>query len=296
MRKEMITTSVRGLNEDSLPFRLYQKAKKFGGWDPREIDFTQDVKDWQFLTGDQQEEILRLVSQFQAGEEAVTLDLLPLIMVIAKEGRLEEEMYLTTFLYEEAKHTEFFRFFLNEIGQTGDLSRFHSDTYRTIFYSILPDAMEKLQHDHSPEALAEASTVYNMFVEGVLAETGYFSFYESLAKANVMPGLMKGIGLLKRDESRHIGYGTFLLQRLIAEHPHLFDLVQNKMNQLAPLAAQLTQEGIGGRTHSAFGNTLDATMAFSMKQLSVRMDILARAKGKSMNEIYRTTESDVGVL
>ncbi|MFP3488368.1 ribonucleotide-diphosphate reductase, partial [Staphylococcus sp. SIMBA_130] len=98
MRKEMITTSVRGLNEDSLPFRLYQKAKKFGGWDPREIDFTQDVKDWQFLTGDQQEEILRLVSQFQAGEEAVTLDLLPLIMVIAKEGRLEEEMYLTTFL------------------------------------------------------------------------------------------------------------------------------------------------------------------------------------------------------
>jgi len=133
-------------------------------------------------------------------------------------------------------------------------------------------------------------------VEGVLAETGYFSFYESLATANVMPGLMKGIGLLKRDESRHIGYGTFLLQRLIAEHPHLFDLVQNKMNQLAPLAAELTQEGIGGRTHSAFGNTLDATMAFSMKQLSVRMDILARAKGKSMKEIYRTTESDVGVL
>ncbi|WP_226654200.1 R2-like ligand-binding oxidase [Pseudalkalibacillus hwajinpoensis] len=296
MRKEMITTSARGLNKELLPFRLYQKAKKFGSWNPVEIDFTQDVKDWQFLTGDQQEEILRLVSQFQAGEEAVTLDLLPLIMVIAKEGRLEEEMYLTTFLYEEAKHTEFFRIFLNEIGQTGDLSRFHSETYHHIFYSILPEAMEKLQHDHSPEALAEASTVYNMFVEGVLAETGYFSFYESLAKANVMPGLMKGIGLLKRDESRHIGYGTFLLQRLIAEHPQLFDLIQNKMNQLAPLAAQLTQEGIGGRTYSAFGNTLDATMAFSKKQLSVRMEILARAKGKSINEIYRTTESDVGVL
>ena len=139
------------------------------------------MKDWQFLTGDQQEEILRLVSQFQAGEEAVTLDLLPLIMVIAKEGRLEEEMYLTTFLYEEAKHTEFFRIFLNEIGQTGDLSRFHSETYRTIFYSILPEAMDKLVRPFT-EAFAEASTVYNMFVEGVLAETGYFSFYESLEK------------------------------------------------------------------------------------------------------------------
>ena len=64
----------------------------------------------------------------------------------------------------------------------------------------------------------------------------------------------------------------------------------------APLAQKLTQEGIAGKTHSAFGNTLDETMAFSMKQLSVRMDILARAKGKNVTEINQTTESDVGVL
>jgi ribonucleoside-diphosphate reductase beta chain len=33
-------------------------------------------------------------------------------MVIAQEGRLEEEMFLTSFLWEEAKHVEFFsRFF-----------------------------------------------------------------------------------------------------------------------------------------------------------------------------------------
>ncbi len=38
----------------------------------------------------------RLSALFQAGEEAVTLDLLPLIMVIAQEGRPEEEMFLTS--------------------------------------------------------------------------------------------------------------------------------------------------------------------------------------------------------
>ncbi len=43
-----------------------------------------------------------------------------------------------------------------------------------------------------------------------------------------MPGLMKGIGYLKTDESRHIGYGTYLLQRLICEHPRLFDVVSQK--------------------------------------------------------------------
>ena len=39
------------------------------------------------------ERLLPLILGFQAGEEAVTLDLLPLIMTMAREGRLEEEMF-----------------------------------------------------------------------------------------------------------------------------------------------------------------------------------------------------------
>ncbi len=279
-KRTILTTSSRGLLEDSFPYRLYQKAKRQGTWNPADIDFTQDQKDWQTLNAEQREDILQLISQFQAGEEAVTLDLLPLIMAIAKEGRLEEEMFLTTFLFEEAKHTEFFRRVLNAIGETGDLSHFHSDTYKQIFYEILPAAMERLVTDQSPEAIAEASVVYNMFVEGVLAETGYFSFYASLESAGIMPGLLEGIGNLKRDESRHIGYGTFLLQRLICEHPHLYEVVVAKMGELAPLAIRINQEGIDNKEISSFGGNPEEVMNFTMKQLSVRMEVLARAKGK----------------
>lgn len=296
-RLEILTTSRRGLNEDSLPFKLFQKAKKFGVWNPTDIDFSIDREDWKTLTNDQQEDILRLISQFQAGEEAVTLDLLPLIMLIAKEGRIEEEMFLTTFLFEEAKHTEFFRIVLNEIGAKGkDLSHYHTPTYKKVFYEILPESMERLVHDHSPEALADASTVYNMFVEGVLAETGYFSFYNTLDKVGKMPGLMKGIALLKKDESRHIGYGTFLLQRLICEHPHLFERIAKKMEELSMYSFKLNEEGMAGKEISNFGVPLKETMEFSKRQLMTRMDILARARGKKMEEIYKTTESEVGVL
>ncbi|MED3561848.1 R2-like ligand-binding oxidase [Bacillus xiapuensis] len=294
--RKMLTTRNRGLLEDSFPYRLYQKAKRQGTWNPADIDFSQDQKDWKTMNSEQQEDILRLISQFQAGEEAVTLDLLPLIMAIAKEGRLEEEMFLTTFLFEEAKHTEFFRLVLNAIGEKGDLSHFHTGTFKTIFYEILPTTMERLITDQSPEAIAEASVVYNMFVEGVLAETGYFSFYNALEAAGIMPGLLEGVGNLKKDESRHIGYGTFLLQRLICEHPHLFDFVANKMAELTPLAVRLNQEGIDGREVSSFGGNPEDIMNFTMKQLSVRMEILARAKGKKIEEIYRFTESDLGVL
>jgi len=295
-KRTIITTSKRGLQEESFPFRLFQKAKRHGIWNPSDIDFSQDAKDWQTLTHEQQQDILRLISQFQAGEEAVTLDLLPLIMTIAKQGRLEEEMFLTTFLYEEAKHTEFFRLVLNAIGEKGDLAHFHSDTYQKIFYEILPETMERLEHDQSPEAIAEAATVYNMFVEGVMAETGYYSFYQSLEELGLMPGLLQGVENLKRDESRHIAYGTFLLQRLICEHPHLYEVVEAKMQELAPLAIKINQEGFAGRDISEFGHLLENTMNFTMKQLSVRMDILSRARGKKIEEIYRVSDKEMGVL
>ena len=77
MVHESFVTTTRGLRQDTLPYRLFQKAKKLGGWDPNDIDFSQDIVDWNSLTEVQRAGTLRLLVQFQAGEEAVTLDLLP---------------------------------------------------------------------------------------------------------------------------------------------------------------------------------------------------------------------------
>ncbi|OCA89543.1 MULTISPECIES: R2-like ligand-binding oxidase [unclassified Bacillus (in: firmicutes)] len=295
--RETITATSRGLLVDSFPYRLYQKAKRVGTWNPADIDFTKDATDWKQATPGQRHSILRLLSQFQAGEEAVTLDLLPLMMAIAKEGRIEEEMFLTTFLFEEAKHTEFFRAVLDAIGEKGELNPLLTDTYKQVFQVILPNAMDRLLTDQSPEAIADASTVYNMFVEGVLAETGYFSFYQSLEKSNLMPGLLEGIGNLKRDESRHIGYGTYLLQRLICEHPHIYDdVVMKRMAELTPMALTIVEEGLTDADIEAFGTSPEEVVNFSMKQLQIRMDILSRARGKKIEEIYRTSESEVGMI
>ena len=201
-----VTTSARGLRHDILPMRLYHKAKKLGIWDPRSIDFQQDALDWQRCTEGEKEVILAQTALFQAGEESVTLDLLPLIMAVAQDGQLEEEMFLTTFLWEEAKHTEFFRRFLDEVVQTPqDLHHYHTPSYRKLFYEELPQTMYALLDDRSPRALARASVTYNMIVEGVLAETGYHSYADMLEKGNLMPGLRQGISYLKRDESRRPG-------------------------------------------------------------------------------------------
>jgi ribonucleoside-diphosphate reductase beta chain len=49
-RESYRTTSAGGLRTDSVPMRLFQKAKKLGIWDPADIDFTQDKEDWKNAT------------------------------------------------------------------------------------------------------------------------------------------------------------------------------------------------------------------------------------------------------
>ena len=283
MRKEFISTRSGGMDFNSFPYQLYQKAKRAGTWNPESIDFSKDKKDWEQMSFEQKEEIRARLSLFLAGEEAVTIDLLPLMMVIAKEGRLEEELYLTTFLFDEAKHTEFFRLVLNTLGETGDLSHYQQPAYRKIFHEMLPESMNRLLSDSSPEAIADASTIYNMFVEGVLAETGYVSFHEGLDKSGLMPGLMKGIGYLKSDESRHISYGTYLLQRLISEKPSLFDRIIKKMEELAPYGLEIVSRYETGK--SPLGVDMKKIRNFAEKQLKVRMEILARAKNGSLDPL-----------
>jgi ribonucleoside-diphosphate reductase beta chain len=74
IHKSFITTS-RGLQRDALPMRLFEKAKRLGVWNPTDIDFGQDTADWRQLSLDEQDILLHLTALFQAGEEAVTLDL-----------------------------------------------------------------------------------------------------------------------------------------------------------------------------------------------------------------------------
>lgn len=282
-----VSTSEKGINRESLPFKLYEKAKKFGVWDPNDIDFSKDKADWESLSNDQRDSLLQLIAFFYSAEEAVTHDILPMIHAVSKLGHFEEEMYLTTFLFEEAKHTDFFNLFLQNIGIKGDLNYLHSPIYRKLFDEIVPETMGRLLHDQSPKAIADAAIVYNMFAEGVLAETGYWSFYESLVNIGKLPGLLEGITNIKRDESRHIGFGTFLLQRLISEDSNMLEYVLNKLGELMPIAIEMNETMRDGEI-SPFGVKKSDGQAFMMKQLNIRMEILKRAQGKTLEELYKT--------
>ena len=67
--------------------RLFQKAKRLGTWDPQALDFSSDGADWAAFDDTERDFLLRTLTLFQAGEEGVTSDLLPLIMAVAHGKR-----------------------------------------------------------------------------------------------------------------------------------------------------------------------------------------------------------------
>lgn len=291
---QQFTTTTRGLQRDTPPMKLFEKAKRYGIWNPSDIDFSQDKADWDKLSNDEQDVILRLTSQFQAGEEAVTLDLLPLIMTVAQEGRIEEELFLTTFLWEEAKHTDFFnRFFTEVTDDPGDLSRYHLPHYKTLFYETLPTALNRLVTDTSPEAQVIASVTYNMIVEGVLAETGYHIYYTTLRDNNIMPGTTEGIDRLKQDESRHIAYGIYLISRLVAEHSDLWEIVDNTLNTLLIPALGTVEEGFACYDPVPFGLKVEDFTNYAMMQYSKRYERIARSRGATLDTVISLTDEAI---
>jgi ribonucleoside-diphosphate reductase beta chain len=226
-----------GLNWDSFPLRLFVKGnRKF--WNPSDIDFSADREGWESLDAEERRSATYLCAQFAAGEEAVTQDIQPFMRAMAAEGRFGDEMYLTQFCFEEAKHTEVFRRWMDAVGLTGDLTPYVSENpyYRKLFYEELPESLSVLERDPSPLNQIRASVTYNHVIEGSLALTGYYAWQLICTERQIMPGMQELVRRIGDDERRHMAWGTFTCRRHIAADDSLWDAVQQRMGELLPQA------------------------------------------------------------
>src|SRR6516165_7242187 len=227
--------SLGGLDYESVPWRLWEKSKKLF-WDPADLDFSQDAIDWPGMSEEERTLVAMSARGFMVGEEAVTLDIVPLLRCMSDLGRLEDTMYLAMFAMEEAKHTEMFRRWFDAVGMDpaslDDLVRAQQAALgerRTgVFDGALTRVMRRLDTDKSPQAILDASLIYNQLVEGVLAIAGYQRWDEVFRQIGRLPGLEAGLKLTQRDERRHIAYGTYLARRVLAENPELWEWTEQR--------------------------------------------------------------------
>jgi len=275
-----------GLNWDSLPLKLFAGGNaKF--WNPADIDFSRDRADWEKLTDLEREWAARLCAQFIAGEEAVTQDIQPFMTAMRAEGRLGDEMYLTQFAFEEAKHTQVFRLWLDAVGVTEDLQVLLDDlpTYRTIFYEELPASLDALVNDPSPAAQVRASATYNHVIEGMMALTGYYAWHRICVDNDILPGMQELVRRIGDDERRHMAWGTFTCRRHVAADDDNWAVFEHRMNELIPLALQNTDDAYDLYDEVPFNLQKEEFQHYAADKGMRRFGTISSARGRPLAEI-----------
>lgn len=208
---------------NSFPMYLFQASQE-RAWTASAIDFSQEREHWQSLSEDEWLLLGRLVAGFRVGERGVTHELAPLAGVLRDERRLDEEMYVTAQLFEEARHVEFFeRWIQAAIPGVWGTDVPYPELRGDLFGARLPEVMRSLSTDSSPENQLRAVMMYHFYIEGIGAEASYPLFFTILENTSKFPALGEGVRLIRRDEARHIAFGTYLIQRLLEENPELED-------------------------------------------------------------------------
>ncbi len=276
-----------GLNWDSLPLKLFAGGNaKF--WDPADIDFSRDREDWETLSEAERDVATRLCAQFIAGEEGVTEDIQPFMTAMRAEGRLGDEMYLTQFAFEEAKHTQVFRLWLDAVGITDDLQGYFDEfpAYRQIFYQELPESLHALSTDASPAVQVRASVTYNHVIEGMMALTGYYAWHKICVERGILPGMQELIRRIGDDERRHMAWGTFTCRRHIAADDANWAVFEARMNELIPLALRNTEEFFAPYGEDIpFGLRLDEFLQYASDKGMRRFGTISGARGRPVGEI-----------
>jgi ribonucleoside-diphosphate reductase beta chain len=205
------------------------------------------------------------------------------------EGRLGDEMYLTQFAYEEAKHTQVFRLWLDAVGITDDLHGYLDDlpSYRQMFYEELPESLNTLSSDPSPAAQVRASATYNHVIEGMMALTGYYAWHKICVDRGILPGMQELVQRIGDDERRHMAWGTFTCRRHVAADDANWTVFETRMNELIPLALRNTEEAFAlyDADNIPFDLTMDEFMQYATDKGMRRFGTISSARGRALADI-----------
>lgn len=226
-------------------YRKYEKAIATV-WDPRDIDYSRDAADWKGLDERQRIGLLGITARFFAGEQAVTKDLLPMIMAADALRHFDWVMYLSTFMMEEAKHAQFFAIWHERVTGLLDpeeIAPYFVERSKTVDPSgrfeikeVLHDGLPRYGADLTAavqsgdrktieERFVKYATLYNGYAEGVLTMPSYEIVIDTVDLWGACPALKEGFRGILADEGRHITFGTTAVRQLVAENPEYEQLV-----------------------------------------------------------------------
>ena len=220
-------------------FRKYEKAMR-GIWKVEDFDFGQDARDWQRIDEERRRSLLTMTIRFLAGEQAVTDELAPMLAGAQALNRFDWVMYLSTFMLVEAKHSEFFMRWHDEVAgllEPDEVAPYFLARSKTldptgrfevkdVVHTGLPHYGDRLVaaarggcEEDIERAFVQFATIYNAFAEGVLTMPSYEIVIDTTEMWDAFPALRRGFRRILSDEGRHITFGTAACRILIEKNP-----------------------------------------------------------------------------
>ena len=274
------------LAHDARGYRYYRNAVE-RHWDPAGIDLAVD-RERILETGIEIEDLKRTLALFGAGEQAVTEDLAPLATVLSD---VHDQLFVTTQLYEEAKHADFFDRYWREVihavederGEERSFpteDRWFPEDYVELFRRN-DEAMHRLLDADTPENRAAAYCHYHLVIEGILAQTGYFGVQTSYSGEDDelprLPGLVEGFTKIRGDEGRHVGFGMAKLKALVESGEVAPEFLHETVGELVPLTQGTVVEST---EEDAPGVSQDSLVEYAAERHTQRMQQIVDASAE----------------
>jgi len=232
-------------------YRKYEKAARTF-WNPKELDYELDAADWGRMTADQRFGLAAITVRFEAGEQEVTDELLPMLAAAHALHRFDWVMFISTFMQEEARHSEFFTIWHARVAgllTPADKAAYWPPREHTVdpqgrfkvgepVYEGLPkyggrlrDAVDSGDEAAIEGAFVQFATLYCAWIEGVLTMPSYEIVIDTTELWDVLPTLRTGFRRILADEGRHITFGTQSCRILIEKNPAYEALVHEVINE-----------------------------------------------------------------
>src|ERR1700716_2425704 len=248
-------------------------------WSVGDLDFTLDREDWLKASDQDRKATLWSHRLFFNGEERVTATLAPFVWAAPTP---EIEIFLSTQMVDETRHTVFFQRWWHDVCGTEakslgelltEIRPEANQGYNTLFYERLPAAAQRLASNPKDfDAFVEGITLYHIVIEATIALTGQRFELEAMREQGLTDrGFYRGFTAIARDESRHVSFGIKVLQEAVREDPDRFaPLTQKTLFESLPLITG-TLDPPDPRFITDYGHTESEIVQFAFESLNKRL-------------------------
>ncbi len=189
-------------------------------WFPKEVDMTQDVRDYKLLTEQEKISYDKALSQLIFMDSLQTNNLIDNINPFITTPEIN--LILVRQAYEEALHSQSYAVMVDSISSNTDeiYDMWRSDKQLKGKNDYIASVYEKLAENPTDEQIVKAMFA-NQILEGLYFYSG-FTFFYTLARSGKMLGSAQMIRFIQRDEVTHLLLFQNMINATKRERPDLF--------------------------------------------------------------------------